>query len=124
MTIQATLLLGDIAADLISGVAWRIGKRLWLHPLEFRFLVYLASKAPQVVTPKQLHEEVIGRPWSDDPDRQSNTVSVTISRLRGKLNEPVRVDYKLRTDFPQIIKTVPGGWVIVPEVSLVASTNK
>lgn len=116
--------VADITLDLLAGRAYRAGKRLNLHPAEFRLFVYLCSKAPQPVSVKELHEVVIGRHWHEG---SAGLLAVHVHRLRVKLD---RYGGDLR--IPQnksalgLIVTEKGlnSYRIKPEVSLVASTNK
>lgn len=73
-------------------VARRAGRRLELGPKEFAVLEVLLAAQGAVVS----QEELLERAWDEAADPFSNTVKVTISRLRGKLGDP------------PVIETVPG----------------
>lgn len=98
----------------MSCKAYRSDRIIGLSYIEYRMLLLLVKRAPAPVAVRELHEIVIGRPYSDDWMVQSNTVQVSIHRLRRKLG------------LPQVIETVEGklGYRIVAPVSLWASTNK
>jgi DNA-binding response OmpR family regulator len=72
-------------------VALRGGRRLDLSPKEFAVLELLLAAAGRVVSAEELLERV----WDEATDPFTNTVKVTISRLRRKLGDP------------PIIETVP-----------------
>ena len=70
-----------------------------LTPLEFDLLVALARKPRQVFTREVLLEQV----WDEHADPFTNTVTVTIGRLRRKLGDP------------PVIATTPGvGYRVAP----------
>ena len=66
-----------------------------LTPKEFALLRYLMLHPGQVLTPERLLEHV----WDEQADPFSNTVRVTVSNLRRKLDWP---------GAPQPIATVTG----------------
>jgi two-component system OmpR family response regulator len=75
---------GDLEMDLLSRKVTRQGKRVYLHPREFRLLEYLMRHAGQVVTRTMLLENV----WEYHFDPQTNVIDVHISRLRQKIDKP------------------------------------
>jgi DNA-binding response OmpR family regulator len=89
---------GDIRLDTGQRVATRAGRRLDLSPKELAVLELLLAAGGKAVSAEQLRE----RGWDEYLDSFSNTVKVTISRLRRKLGEPPAVE------------TVPGGYRIAP----------
>lgn len=110
---RAHLVFADVRLDLLSCKAHRRDRVIDLSYIEYRLLLMLARRSPAPVTVRELHERVIGRPYNDDQWVQSNTVQVSIHRLRRKLG------------LPQFIETVDGklGYRLAAEVSLWALTN-
>jgi two-component system OmpR family response regulator len=76
--------VGDLELDLLARKVLRQGKRVYLHPREFRLLEYLMRHAGQVVTRTMLLENV----WEYHFDPQTNVIDVHISRLRQKIDKP------------------------------------
>jgi DNA-binding response OmpR family regulator len=62
----------------------RAGRPLDLTPKEMAVLEVLLTAAGAVVSA----EELLERAWDRDADPFSNTVKVTVSRLRRKLGDP------------------------------------
>lgn len=110
---QAHVRFADVRLDLLSCKAYRGGRAIGLSYIEYRLLLLLVKRSPATVSVRELHQVVIGRPYNDDWMLQSNTVQVSIHRLRRKLG------------LPAVIHTADGkaGYRISAEVSLVASTN-
>ena len=81
---NTTLKVGDLEMDLLARKVTRQGKRVYLHPREFRLLEYLMRHAGQVVTRTMLLENV----WEYHFDPQTNVIDVHISRLRQKIDKP------------------------------------
>jgi two-component system OmpR family response regulator len=79
---ETTLVLEDLALDLLSRKVTRGGKTLNLKPREFKLLEYLMRHANQVVTRTMLLENV----WDYHFDPQTNVVDVHISRLRQQID--------------------------------------
>jgi DNA-binding response OmpR family regulator len=75
---------GDIWLDPAKRVALRGGRRLDLSPKELAVLELLLDAQGAVVSAEQLLE----RAWDEAADPFTNTVKVTISRLRRKLGDP------------------------------------
>ncbi|MFD9883330.1 response regulator transcription factor [Streptomyces alboflavus] len=75
---------GDLTLDSAQRVARRDGRRLDLSPKELAVLELLLSAQGGVVSAEQLLE----RAWDQATDPFTNTVKVTISRLRRKLGHP------------------------------------
>jgi DNA-binding response OmpR family regulator len=83
-TRSPVLELGDLRLDSAGGVATRAGRRLWLRPKEFAVLEQLLAAGGDVVSA----EELLERAWDEAADPFTNTVKVTISRLRRQIGEP------------------------------------
>jgi DNA-binding response OmpR family regulator len=81
-----------LSLDPAQRVAWRGGRRLDLGPKEFAVLEVLLAAQGAAVS----QEELLERAWDEAADPFTNTVKVTMSRLRAKLGDP------------PIIETVPG----------------
>jgi DNA-binding response OmpR family regulator len=79
-----TLVHGDLIVDTGRRVATRAGKQLALSPKEFAVLERLLAAQGCVLTVSDLLEGV----WDETTDQFTNTVKVTISRLRAKLGDP------------------------------------
>ena len=86
-----TLVQDDLRLDSSRRIATRAGQRLALSPKEFAVLELLLEAQGAVVSA----EELLERAWDEMTDPFTNTVAMTISRLRAKLGDP------------PIIKTVP-----------------
>ncbi|MFL2771658.1 MAG: response regulator transcription factor [Rhodospirillaceae bacterium] len=78
------LVVGDLEMDILARKVIRQGKRIYLHPREFKLLEYLMRNAGQLVTRTMLLENV----WEYHFDPQTNVIDVHISRLRQKLDKP------------------------------------
>lgn len=72
--------------------ATRDGRRLDLSPKEFALLDALLRAAPAFLSAEDLLERV----WDEHADPFTNTVAVTVGRLRRKLGDP------------PVIRTIPG----------------
>ena len=98
------LSVGDLEMDILARKVTRQGKRVYLHPREFKLLEYLMRHAGQVVTRTMLLENV----WEYHFDPQTNVIDVHISRLRQKIDKPF--------DTP-VLQTVRGaGYKLEPSV--------
>jgi DNA-binding response OmpR family regulator len=75
---------GDLSVDPARRVAIRAGRRLTLTPKEFAALECLLAADGTLVTA----EELLERAWDEMADPFTNTVKMTISRLRAKLGDP------------------------------------
>lgn len=84
---------GNLHLDPALRTVTRDGRRLALSPKEFTVLELLLSARGAVVSPERLLE----RGWDEAADPFTQTVKVTISRLRQKLGDP------------PLIETVPRG---------------
>jgi DNA-binding response OmpR family regulator len=82
--VPPVLTRGDIWLDPGKRVASRGGRRLDLSPKELAVLELLLVADGRVVSAETLLE----RAWDEAADPFSNTVKVTISRLRRKLGDP------------------------------------
>ena len=93
------LLAGDVELDPGRRLATRAGRDLALAPKEFAVLELLLAADGRTVSA----EELLERAWDEFADPFTNTVRVTVMKLRRKLGEP------------QIIETLPGaGYRITP----------
>lgn len=82
--VPPVLTRGDIWLDPGKRVASRGGRRLDLSPKELAVLELLLDADGRVVSAETLLE----RAWDEAADPFSNTVKVTVSRLRRKLGDP------------------------------------
>ena len=87
-----TLTAGDLELDPIRHVATRSGAGLGLSVKEFAVLEALMRAAPGYLSSEALLEQV----WDEHADPFTNTVTVTVGRLRRKLGDPA------------VIVTLPG----------------
>jgi DNA-binding response OmpR family regulator len=93
-----TLSHGDLRLDPAVRVATRAGRRLALSPKELAVLEALLEAGGAVVSA----EELLERAWDEQADPFTNTVKMTVSRLRAKLGDPpvldtvARAGYRLR----------------------------
>jgi DNA-binding response OmpR family regulator len=82
------LLHGDLRLDSAGRVAVRAGRRLALTPKEFGVLEVLLSAQGTAVSAETLLERV----WDEAADPFTQTVKVTVSRLRTKLGSPPLIE--------------------------------
>jgi DNA-binding response OmpR family regulator len=95
-----TLSAAGIELDPIRRTATRDGRNLDLSVKEFALLEALLRASPGYLSAEDLLEQV----WDEHADPFTNTVTVTIGRLRRKLGQP------------PVITTTPGvGYRIVPQ---------
>lgn len=87
-----TLRAAGIALDPVSRIAIRDGRRLNLSVKEFAVLESLLRASPSFLSTEDLLEQV----WDEHADPFTNTVTVTVGRLRRKLGDP------------PVISTTPG----------------
>lgn len=93
--VEAVLRCADLELNLLDRTVHRAGKKIEVHPTEFRLLEYLMRHAGRVVTRTMLLEHV----WQFHFDPKTNIVETHISRLRAKVDR----------DFEkELIKTVRG----------------
>ncbi|WP_199547421.1 response regulator transcription factor [Streptomyces sp. N35] len=78
------LIRGELRLDPARRTASRQGRELALSPKEFAVLELLMGAQGAVVSA----EELLERAWDEAADPFSQTVKVTVSRLRRKLGEP------------------------------------
>ncbi|MEU2503333.1 response regulator transcription factor [Streptomyces sp. NPDC007863] len=74
----------DVELDPVRRTAARSGRLLELSGKEFAVLEALLSASPAFLSAEDLLEQV----WDEHADPFTNTVTVTISRLRRKLGDP------------------------------------
>jgi DNA-binding response OmpR family regulator len=79
-----TLVHGDLKLDPARRLVTRASEPIMLGPKEFAVLEVLLSAGGAVVST----EEILERAWDDAVDPFTNTVRMTISRLRAKLGDP------------------------------------
>ena len=82
------LVHGDLELDTARRVVTRAGRPIALSPKEFAVLELLLSAQGAVISTEQLLE----RAWDDATDPFTNTVRMTVSRLRAKLGDPPVVE--------------------------------
>ncbi|MGO9083508.1 MAG: response regulator transcription factor [Streptosporangiaceae bacterium] len=97
--VPPVLTSGDLTLDAASRLVTRAGQRLWLTPKEFAVLEQLLAADGALLSAEDLLESA----WDEAADPFTNTVKVTISRLRRKLGEP-----------PVIETVAQAGYRIVP----------
>lgn len=94
-----TLRAAGIALDPLRRIATRDGRHLDLSVKEFAVLEALLRAAPAFLSAEDLLEQV----WDEYANPLTNTVTVTVGRLRRKLGEP------------PVITTTPGvGYRVTP----------
>ena len=86
---------GDLAVDLVRRRVSRGGRPVALTRKEFGVLEELFAAAGGVVSAEELLERV----WDEHADPFSNTVSVTVSRLRRKLGDPPPIETVISTGY-------------------------
>lgn len=79
-----TLRAAGINLDPVHRTAVRDGRQLELSVKEFALLQALMRASPGFLSAEQLLEQV----WDENADPFTNTVTVTVGRLRRKLGEP------------------------------------
>jgi DNA-binding response OmpR family regulator len=79
-----TLVHGDLELDSARRIVTRAGEPLTLGAKEFAVLELLLGAEGAVVST----EQILARAWDDAVDPFTNTVRMTISRLRAKLGDP------------------------------------
>jgi len=84
----AVVRLGDLVVDRARHRASRAGLPLTLTRKEFGVLEFLAGADGAVVGAEELLEHV----WDEHADPFSNTVAVTVGRLRRKLGDPPLIE--------------------------------
>jgi DNA-binding response OmpR family regulator len=91
--VSHALEIGLLRIDPVSRVAYLAGSELRLTRKEFDLLAYLASKAGEVVSKRELAARV----WSDPFGGSDRTVDVHLSWLLRKLGESAAAPRYLRT---------------------------
>jgi DNA-binding response OmpR family regulator len=82
--LSPTQVHGDLLLDSSRRTVSRAGEPLSLSPKEFAVLELLLAAGGTVVST----EEILARAWDDAVDPFTNTVRMTVSRLRAKLGDP------------------------------------
>lgn len=80
---DSTLVCRDITLDVRSGSVTRSGNPVLLTKFEQRLLQFLMHRAGDAVTRSEIAEHI----YTQDEDRDSNTVEVFVRRLRVKLGQ-------------------------------------
>ncbi len=86
--VPPVLVCGDLRLDPAARVVTRAGLRLSLTPKEFAVLELLMAAGGGVVSAERLLEQC----WDEFADPFTQTVKVTISRLRRKLGDPPLIE--------------------------------
>ena len=82
---QRILSCGDLKVNVSSATVTKGEKELFLSALEYRLLLILLQNKGQILTRNQLLEEI----WDASGEYvNDNTLTVTMKRLREKLNHP------------------------------------
>lgn len=92
-TMQAQLVVGDIAIEVAAREARLGGQRLELTGIEFDLLVTLARRAGRVIS----REALLAQAGRDDVAVDERAVDVHISHLRRKLGDDARAPRRIRT---------------------------
>jgi DNA-binding response OmpR family regulator len=79
---------GDLELDSSQRLVKRAGEPIALSPKEFAVLQLLLSAEGTVVSTEQILERV----WDEATDPFTNTVRMTVSRLRAKLGDPPMIE--------------------------------
>lgn len=90
---RPALVLGGLAIDTAARTAQLDGRSLSLSPKEFDLLTYMATRAGQVVSKRELLAEVWRMPYT----HADKTVDVHVSWLRRKLRESGKAPRYLHT---------------------------
>ena len=98
-TRSRTLQAAGIELDQLTGAATRDGRAIELSAKERGLLEALLKASPGALSAERLLEQV----WDENVDPFTNTVRVTVARLRRKLGEP------------EVIRTTPGVGYSIPE---------
>jgi DNA-binding response OmpR family regulator len=83
-TEPTSLLVEDLAMDLLTRKVTRAGRTLDLRPREFALLEYLMRNQGKVISKTMILSHV----WEYTFDPQTNIVDVLVSRLRDKIDRP------------------------------------
>lgn len=84
----AVLTCGDLTMDTLRRTVCRGGRPIALTAKEFAVLQVLLSADGAVIS----HEQLLERAWDEHADPFTNTVRVTVNRLRRKLGAPDLVE--------------------------------
>jgi two-component system copper resistance phosphate regulon response regulator CusR len=99
---ETSLWIDDLEIDVTRQRAVRAGHQLNLTPKEFLLLAHLARSAGEVVSRREISEQV----WDVTFSTDTNVVDVVVRRLRAKLDDP----------FPKkLVQTIRGvGYALKP----------
>lgn len=78
------LIVGDIRIHLPGKKVFRQSQEITLTPREYQILVLLAEKNGELVSKKDLLDEI----WGNSVDTNTNTIEVYINFLRNKIDKP------------------------------------
>jgi two-component system, OmpR family, response regulator VanR len=81
---QPTLRAGDVELDPARHTVTRAGREIELAPKEFAVLEALMAAGGAVLS----NDELVGRVWDENADPLTNSVRMTVLRLRRKLGDP------------------------------------
>ncbi len=84
----AVLNHGDLTMDTLRRTVHRAGRQIALTAKEFTVLQVLLAADGAVLS----HEQLLERAWDEHTDPFTNTVRVTVNRLRRKLGRPDMVE--------------------------------
>ncbi|MDH6131475.1 DNA-binding response OmpR family regulator [Kitasatospora sp. MAA4] len=84
----AQLTCGELTMDTLRRTVHRSGRPITLTAKEFTVLQVLLSANGAVLS----HEQLLERAWDEHTDPFTNTVRVTVNRLRRKLGQPDLVE--------------------------------
>jgi Response regulators consisting of a CheY-like receiver domain and a winged-helix DNA-binding domain len=84
----ATVTRGELTMDTVRHTVSRAGRPIVLTAKEFAVLEVLLAADGAVVSQEQLLDRV----WDEHADPFTNTVRVTVNRLRRKLGEPAVIE--------------------------------
>jgi len=79
----SSLIVGDVALDLLARRVTRAGRKIDLHSREFALLEYLMRNGGRVVTKTMILNHI----WDYSFDPQTNVVDVLVCRLRTKIDK-------------------------------------
>ncbi len=97
---------GELTLDIKTGCVCIEGEPVRLTPTEYKILLYLMTNMGQVLSMKQIYENV----WNDIAYAPENTVAVHIRRLREKI--------EINPKEPKYIKVVWGSGYLVEKINV------
>jgi DNA-binding response OmpR family regulator len=91
----ATVTRGEITMDTVRRTVSRAGRPIMLTAKEFAVLEVLLAADGAVMSQEQLLDRV----WDEHADPFTNTVRVTVNRLRRKLGEPSIIETRIGSGY-------------------------